>query len=275
VGVGTTNGVTEYFDRGWFLVQSADQQDDTVNVTAVGLLAMVDEARLVAPIQPTGTLGSTLRMLIEPGLTVDLTDAPADRSVPTGINYDEDRLGAVLELVDAWAADLVVSEGGFLTVKPSTTPAAAVATITDSGSTATIVRVTGSTTREHGFNVVVARGTAPDGGQVQGLAYDTTSPRRYGGSWSPYPVPYFFPSPLLTTVTQCEEAARTVLRRLQREAGAELTVEMVPNPTLQLGDAVLLDSAVFTGLCTIERQSLPYRVESGDHRMTLTVREVL
>jgi hypothetical protein len=275
LGVGTTAGVIEYFGRGWFLIDDVEADGDTVEVTTVGLLRLVDEARLVAPFQPSGTLGSTLRGLIEPGLTVDLTDAPTDRAVPTtGINYDEDRLGAVLELIDAWAAEATVTEAGVLAVEPATVPTAAVATITNTGSGATIIRTSGSSSRENGFNVVVARGTAADGGQVQGQAYDTTSNRAYGTAWSPYPVPYFFASPLLTTNAQCEAAARTVLNRLLRGAGAEFTVEMVPNPTLQVGDPLQLTSDDFEGLVTIERLTLPYRA-AGDRRQTLVVREVI
>ena len=275
LGVGTTTGVTEYFGRGWFLIDDVEADGDTVEVTAVGLLRLVDEARLVAPYQPSGTLGSTLRGLIEPGLTVDLTDAPSDRAVPAGINYDEDRLGAVLELVDAWAAEAVVTEAGYLAVEPAAAPTVAVASISNTGAGAVITRTTGTSTRDQGFNVVVARGTAADGGQVQGQAYDTVSNRAYGTSWSPYAVPYFFASPLLTTNAQCEAAARTVLARLLRGAGAEFTVEMVPNPTLQLGDPLQLTSEDFAGLVTIERLTLPYRAAGGDRRQTLVVREVV
>lgn len=275
IGVGTTAGIIESFSRGWFRILSADLDGGAVTVVAENLLAIPDEARLVTPYQPAGTLASTLRGLLEPGLPVDLGDAPADRAVPAAINYDEDRLGAVLELIDAWAADLTVSANGFLVVTPSATPSTAVTTLTDSGPTATAIRVSGSSSRQGGFNVVVARGTAADGGQVQSVAYDTTSNRAYGSAWSPYPVPYFFASPLLTTRAQCDAAAATVLRRLRRGAGAEFTAEIVPNPTLQLGDAVQVDTADFSGLCTIERLTLPYRVATGDHMETLTLRQVI
>jgi hypothetical protein len=275
LGVGTTAGQLEYVQRGWFLIDSADVSGDSVEVVAVGLLHLVDEARLVTPYQPSGTLSTTLRGLIEPGLSVDLTDAPTDRAVPAGVNYDEDRLGAVLELADAWAAELVVTEGGYVAVEPSATPSAAVATLSDSGSAAVVIRQTGSSSRDGGFNVVVARGTAADGGQVQAVAYDTSSPRAYGSAWSPYAVPYFFSSPLLTSLSDCSAAAKTVLRRLLRGAGAEYTIEMVPNPLLQCGDPVTLATARFSGLATIEKLTLPYRISSGDHRQSLVVREVI
>jgi hypothetical protein len=275
IGVGTAAGAVEYFTRGWFLIDEAERDGDTVNVTAVGLLSLVDEARLVTPYQPAGTIGATLRGLLEPGLSIDLTDAPTDRAVPAGINYDEDRLGAVLEIVDAWAGELAVTEAGFVAVTASATPTVAVATLADHGPGAVVIKPTGGSSRAGGFNTVVARGTAPDGGQLQAVVYDLTSSHRITGAWSPYPVPYFYASPLLTTLAQCNAAAATVLRRLRRTAGAAYTVDMVPDPTLQLGDAVLLDTDLFTGLCTIERLTLPYRVASGSFVETMTVRQVI
>lgn len=273
LGVGTAAGSKEYFQRGVFLIVDTQPDGETVTVTCKNLLALVDEARLASPFQPSGTLGSTLRGLIEPGMTVDLTDAPTDRSVPTsGINWDEDRLGAVLELLDAWAADATVTEGGQLQVSSALAAVSSVATLTD-GAGGTVVRANGSSSRDGGFNVVVARGTASDGGQLLGTAYDTVSNRAYGGTWSPYPVPYFYASPLLTTTAQCTDAARTILARLLRTAGASYTVSMRPDPTLELGDGVTLVTDAFTGLCTIEASTLPYVGGSG--AQTLTVREVL
>jgi hypothetical protein len=277
IGVGTTAGAVEYFTRGWFLIEDVEENDDTVDVTAVGLLALVDEARLVTPYQPVGTIGSALRGLLEPGLTVDLTDAPTDRAVPAAgaVNYDEDRLGAVLEIIDAWSAELRVNENGFAVVTVDATPTVAVATLTDTGPAAVIAKRTGSSTRGGGFNTVVARGTAADGGQLQAVVYDLTSPHRITGPWSPYPVPYFYASPLLTTIAQCNAAAATVLRRIRRTAGQAYALQMVPNPLLQLGDAVQLSTSLFTGLCTIERLTLPYRTSAGEMSQTLTVRQVI
>jgi len=86
------------------------------------------------------------------------------------------------------------------------------------------------------------------------------SPKRFGGPFNPLPVPFFFPSPLLTTVDQAGLAAATVLARLQRQAGRELEVTCVPNPTLQLGDVGTVNGE----LVSIERLTLPYLPGSGD-----------
>jgi Domain of unknown function (DUF5047) len=271
LGVGLANGEVEWFQRGVFLVEDATADGDTVTVTAVGLLALVDEARLVSPHQPSGTLVSTLRGLIEPALTVVVDATLVDRSVPAAVNFDEDRLGAVLQLLDAWPADAYVDPAGVLQVKPAAQASTPVLALTD-GTGGTVITASGSSTRDGAANVVVARGTASDGGQVQGVAYDTSGgPKSYGGPFNPLPVPHFFSSPLLTTVAQCNEAAATVLARLRRGTGRELRVSMVPHPGVQVGDVVSVTTDDHTGLaCSVEALALPYQASGG--AMTLTVR---
>lgn len=271
LGIAIGNGLTEWFQRGWFVVTKATTEGDSVQVEAAGLLWLVDEARLVSPFQPTGTLLSTLRGLVEPALTV-VTSGLTDRSVPSGINFDEERLGAVMSLLDAWGADAWVNEDGYLSVTsmvPSLTP---VLTLTN-GTGGTIITSAGDSTRDHAWNVVVARGTASDGAQVQGVAYDMSGPKRFGGNFNPLPVPYYFESPLLTTVAQCNTAAQTILSRLKRSTSKEFKVEMVPNPALQAGDTVSITIDDYTDLlCVVESLRLPYTAGGGSQ--TLTVRSL-
>ncbi len=271
LGVGGPSGV-EWIQRGWYLVQSARPDGDEVRVEAVGLLTLVEEADLISPYQPSGSLTGTLRGLVEPALTVDLGGAPTDRAVPAGLNWDSDRLAAVYELLDAWPAEARVTENGYLAV---TTPAAVGTPVLDltNGAGGTVIQATGETTRDGCFNAVVARGTAPDGGQIQGVAYDHVGPRRYGGPFNPLPVPYYYFSPLLATAAQCAAAAATILARLRRQAGRVLEVEMVPDPTIQDGDVVTVTTEDLDHVpAVVERLNLPYTADGGSQR--LIVREV-
>lgn len=271
LGIDIGNGVTEWFQRGWFVITNAKTEGDAVSVEAAGLLWLVDEARLVSPYQPSGTLVSTLRGLVEPALTVVVDSALSDRSVPSGINYDEDRLGAVLDLLDAWPAEARVTEDGYLLVEPTTAPTTADLSLTN-GTGGTIIRASGGSTREDAYNCVVARGTASDGGQVQGVAY-ANGAKSVSGPFNPLPVPFFFASPLLTTVAQCNTAAQKIITRKERETALEFQVEMVPHPGLQVGDAVSLTTDDHTDLlCTVEALTLPYTPDGGPQ--TLTVRSV-
>lgn len=262
LGIEIGGGQIEWFQRGWFVIHESDTDGDRVNVAAVGLLTLVDEARLVSPYQPTGTLASTLRGLIEPALTVVIDSGLTDRAVPSGINYDEDRLGAVMELLDAWGADAEMTEEGYLLAAPMGPSLTPVLSLTN-GTGGTIIKASGTSTRENAWNVVVARGTATDGGQVQGVAYDSTGAKRYGGPFNPLAVPYFYASPLLTTAAQCQVAAATVLSRLKRSTSREFTIEMVPHPALQTGDTIDITTDGYEGLAVVETLRLPYMAGGG------------
>lgn len=259
LGVGVAGTGYEWLQRGWYVITDTETTGDMVTVTAAGLLYLVEEARLVAPLQPTGTLVSALRALVEPALTVAVDGALTDRAVPSGINWDEDRLQAVLDLLDAWPAEAVVDPAGFLSVVPDVTPTAAVLELTD-GVGGTVVRASGASTRDGVASVVVARGSASDGGLVQGVAwstYDTTA-------FNPLPVPRFYESPLITTVAQANAAAAKILARLNRAASVEFTVECVPHPGLQVGDPVSITTGEYAGLlCTVEGLTLPYVASGG------------
>jgi hypothetical protein len=273
LGVGVA-GEPEWFQRGWFVIHNSKADADTVTVNAVGLLHLIHEARLVSPFQPTGTLVSTLRGLIEPALTVEVDSGLTDRAVPAGINYDEDRLGAVNELLDAWPADAYVTEEGYLYVEPPATVLTAPVLTLTNGTGGTVIEATGSSSREDGYNAAVARGTASDGGQVQGVAFDPTGPKRYGGNFNPLPVPYFFASPLLTTVAQAQAAANTVLARIKRQTALRFDAQIVPHPALQLGDVVSITTDDYTDLlCTIEALRLPWTPDSNEPQM-LTLRSL-
>jgi hypothetical protein len=228
----------------------------------------------VSPYQPSGTFQSTLRGLIEPAVTAEVTGL-TDRAVPGSMEFDEDRLAALYELLDAWPARARVDEFGVLQVVPDE-DGTSVLELTD-GVGGTVVRTDGGDSRGGAATVVVARGQAADGTQLQGVAYDQNpeSPLFYGGPFNPLPVPYFYFSPLLTTVTQCQLAASTVLRRIRRAATHSVHVSLVPHPGLQEGDVVTVTSAVHAMNavpCVIDTLSLPYLADGG--AMTLETRRI-
>lgn len=272
LGIGVAGGAVDWFQRGWFLIQDAKPSGDVVTVNAVGLLALIEEARFVSPFQPSGTLVSTLRALLEPAVTVVVDASLSDRAVPSGITWDDDRLACVEQLLDAWPADAYVTSDGYLLALAAAVPSAPLVDLSslDGG---TAYRPEGGASREGAFNSVVARGTTSAGVEIQSVAYDYTTARKVSGSFNPLPVPYYFASPLLTTLAQCQAAAPTVLARLQRAGGRRYSVDLVPDPRLQLGDPVGLTDDVNDGLLTVvEAYQLPYTAD-GTHN--LTVREIL
>lgn len=273
-GVDVGGGQFEWINRGWFLVTDSSSDGDTVSVTCQGLLTLIDEAKLVSPFQPssTDTLGTIIRGLIEPALTVSIDGALTDRAVPLGLQWDTDRLGAVTEVLDAWGAEATVTADGYLYVMPVTDYGAPVQVITDDRANGTVVRWQGATSRDGAFNVVVAQGEDSNGNQLQGVAYDGAgdSPYRYGGPFSPLPVPYVYQSSLLTTVAQCRAAAAAQMKLLRRQAFRKLQVTMVPHPGLVTGDFVSVTGAGLTqALAVVESLSLPY--SPGEQSLTVRV----
>lgn len=272
LGVGVGPDGVEWFQRGEFLIKDTKREGDSIQVTAVGLLYLVQEAGFVSPFQPSGNIGATLRALIEPAVSADLDSAPDDRSVPSTINWDN-RIGAVYELLDAWPAVGRMTELGYLEVLPDDVPTVAVRSFSDRRG-GTMVSATGTSTRDGGFNVVVATGTAADGGEVRGQAVVTSGPWAYsGGVANPLPVPFGYASPLLTTNAMCTAAANTVLRRKMREGVLRrFEVRCVPDPTIQLGDCVAITNDEVTDLlCTVEEIRLPY--VPGEMSMTVVTTE--
>jgi len=268
LGVDLGRQRVEWFTRGTFVILDAESDgDDTVTVSAGGMLTLIEEARLVSPYQPTGTLKSAIRGLVEPALTVLFDPALTDRALPT-LQFEEDRLQALWDVLDAWPADARVTPEGVLEIFPAEeetsdyTPVGTVAGVTVSRG--------GSASREDATSAVVARGSAADGAQVQSAWFDLDpgSPTRYGGPFNPLPVPYYYFSPLLTTVPQCRDAARTIGFRRKRNTRRPFRVDCTPQPHLQAGDVVTTRDGRNV---VIEAGTLPYR--PGQGAMQLTVRE--
>lgn len=266
-------GQYEWINRGWFLITDSSTDGDTVSVTCAGLLSLIDEAKLVAPFQPstTDTLGSTIRSLVEPALTTILDGTLTDRAVPIGMQWDTDRLAAVTEVLNAWPADATVTQDGYLLIGPVTDSGSPVLTLTDDPHSGTVIQWQGASSRDGAFNTVIAQGEDSAGNQIQGVVYDqnSASPFYIGGAFNPFPVPYSYQSSLLTTVTQCRTSAAATLKRLRRTSSRKIGVTMVPHPGLIAGDIVTVTGAGLSSApCVIEALSLPY----SPGEMTLTVR---
>jgi hypothetical protein len=261
-----------WMPRAPVVITGTQRDGDTITVTASSLLHLVSEARLVTPLQPKAgdTLKKLARRLVEPGLPVRFDDALVDRAVPTSsLQWDDDRIGALYELAGAWPAELSVHRDGYLLFSP---PVTYDLDDWEADVREDVVRVTAAQTRDGGVNCVVARGTAADGTQVQGVAYDTvsTSPTRYMGPFSPYPVPQFFDSPLLTTTAQCQAAARTIMAKRRRAVARSVTQDMKPWPGHELGDLVLArDDRVGDLVVSIEAMTMP--LTAGDGAMSLAL----
>lgn len=274
----------EWFERGEFLIIDSKATGDSVDVVAVGLLALIEEARFVSPYNPSGlNLTTMVRNFCETAIPVLFDSALVDRAGPSaaaGVNYDEDRLGALWEVLDAWPAVCKVMPAGYLYVTNDTTPAIDWNLFRFNRDdapfdTATVVRTQSGSTREGVANAIVCRGLMADGGQVQAVAYDTSgSASAYGGPFNTFPVPYFFQSPLMSTRQACLAAATQLLHRRQRQQFTRYDVECVPVPILTGRDGVGLigDNPIPGRAVTetvVETLNLPYTADGGSMNLTL------
>lgn len=286
VGVEVGHGTVEWINRGVFLLESVETDGSTIVVECLGLLQLLDEAELAVEFQPTAgeTLGSTLRQLIEPGITVDLDDAPTDRTVPTSaVTWSDNRLDDVFTILEAWpAAGRITHEGSLQITEVLGDPEAedVVFAFTD-GVGGTVIEYSANITREGAFNVVIAEGQYDDDrGTLSGLPivhtwFDTepSSPYSLYGYFSPYLVPFKFSSPLLNEHVPVLLAAQKKLIELRRRASRTVKITCVPHPALELDDAVLVSSSrlgLTAELGRIDALRFSYGAEGG--AMELTVR---
>lgn len=216
------------------------QDSGDVEVTVAGILNRTAEHRLPRPMVPLrgGTLVSELRRLMPGGIPVDISDDLVDRACPSSFEWNEDRLAAIYNLIDAWPALMLPDGFGGVRIVPDIsgddfTPAL---TYRD-GEGGTVVSAPRSDTREQTYNYVVARAQSDDldAKLVQAEAAVLDGELSINGAYGT--VLRYFSSPALRTAAQCLAAARSVLEKSQRPARA-LTVTAPLDPRVELYDPV-------------------------------------
>lgn len=286
IGIDVGFGSVEWINRGIFLLESADTDGSSVSCEALGILQLADEAELATEFQPTAgaTFGGTIRQLLEPGINVDLTAAPANKTIPkSAVTWSDNRLDCIYTILDAWPAQARITAEGHLEitkVPEEPTSAEVVFNFTD-GSNGTAIEYNTAVTRDGAFNAVIAQGAYDDDrGSLAGLPIvhtaldlDPSSPFSLFGEFSPYLVPFKYDSPLLNEHVETYKAAHSRLKNLRRKATRTVRIEAVPHPALELGDAVSVTSerlGLSNELGRIDAFTLPYGASGGP--MAVTVR---
>lgn len=260
---------------GWFVVDEWEDDDGAVSVSALDVRDVLRTARLLEPSAPAagGTFVSELRKLVGGRLPLDVTGAPADRAVPSGMAWQESRTDAIDELLTAWPARVELDADGVLVVLPATLEDQPADLTLTEGVGGTVIRAARSGTRDGLYNVVVARGddsastTTPS---VVGYAADQTpgSPTNVDDMGE---LVTFFASPLLRTKAQADAAAATILKRSLRAAEA-IPVTCLPDPRLGVNsrvDLVRVDGSLTRTVVLSSR--LPLTGEDGAQQLSLGV----
>jgi hypothetical protein len=277
----------EWINRGEFLLHDSDLSGPTVTIVAVGLLALHEEARLVSPFKPTGTVFSCIRKLVEPGLTVVKHPDVVDHAVNAGLAFDDDRLGCILTLCQSISARPMVNPAGYLDILPGDQPnpevgyqdGAYLMRFHDPSWTyqrPSVVDVATSASRDGIINAMVVRGETSAGLPVQGVAYDQSgSPGSFGGPFNPMPVPEYFYSSVVPTKGIATLVARTMLNRRLAPYRRSWQLKSVPIPFYQVGDHAeyYYGQGDETYASTeVESLVMPYTAASGP--MEMTIREL-
>lgn len=219
-------------------IDSWREDGGEVEVRCSGVMARVADARLPRPIVPRkdGTLDSELRRLMVAGIPVDVSPSLGNRSCPASFQWEEDRIGAVYDLIDAWPGRLVPDGLGGVQVLPELVEADwdAVLTYAD-GEGGTVASAPREDTRERIYNHVIARAQSDTASAVliQGEAKVTTGAYSVTGPYGD--VPRFYSSPTLRTVAQCEAAAASLLAKSLRPSRVVEVVAAV-DPRVELYD---------------------------------------
>jgi hypothetical protein len=95
--------------------------DDTsgiVTVTCLGLLQIASDAKFRTPQVPRSgdTFVSAFTRLMPDGLGVNFDAALVDRALPQSFQWDQDRIGALYDIADAWPARIRVDQYGTVQV---------------------------------------------------------------------------------------------------------------------------------------------------------------
>ncbi len=260
--------VTEWLTFPPVVVHTVEMDEDgqAIRVEAQGLLTLLQEALLLAPITSSAWCSTTIRTLVADALPTRIL-APDAKLPPT--TWEEDRLGAIEAVLDAWPASARVVTDGTLEIDSDRDPTSAVATLTD-GRAGVAVGTTGRLSRESVVTMVKASGDF--GLSALSRDVDPTSPGRYDGPFNPLPVPDLHSNSLLLTPAQCQDAADKRLRELRRE-GLVKTISMIPDPRIEVGDGVSVTDYEWSNkLCVVTSINLPLLGSGGNE--TITVRAV-
>lgn len=274
--VGRADGSWLSTSLGWFIIDEWERTRDGIDVSALDLRDSLRTARLLAPSAPSagGTFVSELTKLVGGRLSLDLTGAPTNRAVSSGMAWSESRTEAIEELLAAWPARAELDGDGSLVVLPDNLDAAPADVTLTGGLGGTVVGQSESGSRDGLFNVVVARGEDSESTAtppVVGYAADQNadSPTWAGGPMGELVT--FFASPLLKTKAQADAAAATILRRSLRRSDV-IPVTCVPDPRLGVNarvDLALSDGR--TARTLVLTSKLPLTADGGAQSLTLGV----
>lgn len=276
-GIVFGNGTTEWVSLGYFRINTpsqADAPDGPITIAASDRMGGLIKARMLTPVQfpPTATAGTVVTQLVRevyPWAVIqwdDLTDTtPLGRS----LTVEEDRYAFLADLVTSYGKVWYWDHRGVLVIKAAPSPAEPVFDV-DYGQGGVLVELSRELSDDGVYNAVVATGEGADTtSPVRAVAIDNnpTSPTYWNGAFGK--VPRWYSSPFITTKSQAESAAASIL---SRSIGLPYRVDFtaVPNPALEPYDPVRVIYPGRMETHVLERLTVPLRASAP---MTAATRE--
>lgn len=258
-------------------------------VSGGGSVALTLEEDPVASITPpferldgdapgSGSVVAELRRVLQGMGAVDVSAAPADRTVPVSYTAwpSDSRLDAVGDLLDMLGASCRVGGDGALQV----VPAAGVGPVwtVAGGEAGVLIEAVRELGDDGVYNAATSRGTADDQTTpLVGRAYLTTGPLAWGGPYGRVPI---FHQAIATSQGGVNADARSYLATVTDAGTVDLAVSCLAHPALQLQDVVTVWPASVAGDVAVSGRVVSMRWSSAQSdggstpgkAMTLTVR---
>jgi hypothetical protein len=277
-GIKYGDELIEWVGLGYFRIQEPQQDevpDGPIKLTGRDRMAGIIDARLLQPVQfaagaTLGNIMSTLVRQVYPNVVIVWDDATDASTLTRSLIAEEDRFAFLDDLVRSVGKVWYFDQIGQLSIKTPPSPSNPVWEVA-SGAGGALVALSRKLTRDGVYNAVVAQGEATDTqAPVRAVAYDnnTNSPTYFYGRFGP--VPRFYSSSFITTQSQAQNAAATMLRtQLGLAYNVDLTA--VPNPALEPYDPVTVRVPLEGArIHVLEAVTVPLTVKGA---LTATTRE--
>jgi hypothetical protein len=243
-GVRYVDGTVEWVQLGVFRVASVTATAaGAVSVSATDLGKAVADARFLAPAKSvtTNTIPVEIaRLLAAVNPAWVLTNNSASTASTPTLLWERERWTAINELATSIGCEVFFGADGLPVLQPMPAITNPVSWWADAGEAGVLVEAEAQTNRERTYNAVVAFGERTDGVlPVTSTVYDLVpgSPTLWNGPYGQ--VPYFYSSPVLTTMARATAAATSILGRT-RGLFRQLRLSCVPNAALDAGDVIMV-----------------------------------
>lgn len=270
-GVVIGSGRTEMHPLGYYRITEVTQDNaptGAVRIEGQDRMSGIIEARLTKPRQfKSGTqirdVFTDLVNEIYPLAQIVFDDATGSETVGRGAIAERDRYDFLRDLVKARGKLMFWDRLGRLRIQDPPDPSAPKWEISY-GEKGVLISLGRSRTRGGTYNAVVASGEAGDTDKpIRAIAIDNDplSPTYWYGRYGK--VPRFYVSPFITRKPHADNAARSILAA-QLGVANNVKFNVVPNPSLDLGDAVRVthDPRIGTATHVLDTLTIPLDAEN-------------